>query len=395
MKRLILIIGVLAALVLAALLAPRLLADPGFVSIDVGGWRIQMSLLTLIGAVLVLWVLMSLIVGLLRLPGRLIKRQKDQRSRRQLENGLLALTEGDWQTAERELSKSLAYRGTTAGYLAAAQAAQGQSDQAGRDRWLKLADTRFGKRHFVTDLSRARLLVGEGRLDEAVPVLESLHLRKPRHAGVLRLLLQSYQELDRWRDLRLLTPALRKAGIIDQQRSDELATLAAAREMQAAPDVNALESASAALPRHSRSSRELVMAYARRASELGHPELGGRRLRKLLKQGLDRDALRLYAQVDDDERAARIADCEGWLLDSPDHAGLLQALGFLYLQDRQYDKARHCLEKSLDEQPDGEAYAALGRIHDRSGSLEAAAQCYRSALRLSQGRGPTPLPPPA
>ena len=116
------------------------------------------------------------------------------------------------------------------------------------------------------------------------------------------------------------------------------------------------------------------------------PNSVGRRLRKLLKQGLDRDALRLYAQVDDDERAARIADCEGWLIDHPDHGGLLQALGFLYLQDRQYDKARHCLEKSLDQQPDGEAYAALGRIHDRSGSPGG------SSPVLSQCAAPEPGP---
>lgn len=395
MKRLLLIIAALAALVLTAWLAPRLLADPGLVSIEVGEWRLRMSVLVLVGGVVLVWILLSLVVGLIRWPGRLMRRQREQRARRQLENGLLALTEGDWQKAERELSRSLAHRGTTAGYLAAARAAQGQSDATARDHWLQLADRRFGRKHFVTDLARARLLTGEGRLEEAVPVLESLHLKKPRHTGVLRLLLQAYQDLDRWREVRLLTPALRKAGIIDASKVDELSTLAASRELRATSDVEALEAAWNGLPRKLRSEREIVLAHAARAGELGHAELGGRRLRKLLKAGPDREALRLYAQVDDAGRAQRIADCEHWLKDHPRHPSLLQTLGLLYLQDRQYDQARQCLEKSLDQQADADAYAALGRIHDRSGSLEAAAQCYRNALRLQQGRGVQALPPPS
>jgi HemY protein len=115
----------------------------------------------------------------------------------------------------------------------------------------------------------------------------------------------------------------------------------------------------------------------------------------VLDQSLERDALRLYMHAGEDERAARIADCERWLKDQPDNAALHHALGMLYLDDRQYDKARACLEQAVRDQPDGEAYAALGRILDRSGSLEAAAQCYRNALRLKQGRGAEPLPPPS
>lgn len=394
MKRLIIILLALAALVVTALAAPRLLSDPGLVSIDIGDYRLQMSLLTLIAAVILAWVMISLVVALIRWPGRVMRRQREYRAQRQLENGLLALTEGDWRRAEKELGKSLSHHGTTAGYLAAAQAAQGQSDVEARDQWLQLADRRFGRKHFVTDLARARMLAAEGRVEEAVPILESLHLKKPKHTGVLRLLLQDYQDLDRWRDVRLLTPALRKAGIIDQQREIDLAVLAACREMAAAPDLESLESAWHALSRKQHGLREIVLAYARRASELGHPEAGGKQLRKLLKSGPDREALRLYAQVGDEGRAQRISDCESWLGQHPGHPALHLALGFLYLQDRQYEQAREHLEKSLDQKPDGEAYAALGRIYDRSGSLEAAAQSYRNALRLQQGRSVQALPAP-
>jgi HemY protein len=393
-KRLVLIVLGLTALVVAALAAPRLLSDPGLVSIDIGDYRLQMSLLTLLGGVVLVWIVISLIVALIRWPGRILHRQRELRAQRQLENGLLFLTEGDWQRAEKELGKSLSHHGTTAGYLAAAQAAQGQSDVEARDQWLQLADRRFGRKHFVTDLARARMLAAEGRVEEAVPVLEALHLKKPKHTGVLRLLLQDYQDLDRWRDVRLLTPALRKAGIIDEQREADLAVLAACREMAAASDLESLESAWQALGRKQRGLRDIVLAYARRASELGHPEVGGKQLRKLLKSGPDRDALRLFAQVGDEGRAQRISDCEGWLREHPGHPALQLALGFLYLQDRQYDKAREQLEKSLDQAPDAEAYAALGRIHDRSGSLEAAAQSYRNALRLQQGRSIQALPAP-
>jgi HemY protein len=393
-KRILLIVLILVALLTAALLAPRLLEDPGYVMIDLGQWRLEMSLLTLVGGVLLAWILISLLMGLIRLPGRVWQRGREARARRQLENGLLALTEGDWQLAERELGRSLEYRGTTAGYLAAARAAQGQSDRSGRDQWLQLADARFGRRHFVTGLARARLLAGEGRVDEAVPVLEELHLRKPRHTGVLRLLLQAYQDLGRWHEVRLLTPALHKAGIVDRERADELATLAATRELETSPDIEALQTSWKALKRTERRQRELVMAYARRAVELGRPELAGPPLKGLLNERLDREALRLYANVDESERAGRIADCEHWLKEQPDHGSLHLALGTLYLDDRQYEKARICLEKAVADQPDGEAYAALGRILDRSGSLEAATQCYRNALRLKQGRGAEPLPPP-
>jgi len=394
LKKLLLIVASLLVIVLAAILAPMLLDDPGHVRIDVGTWRLEMSVLVLAGLVIVFWVALSLVIGLVRWPGSALRRAQTARAQRQLEQGLLSLAEGDWGQAEKHLNRALNHHGSPAGYLAAARAAQGQAEPERRDAWLKLADGRFGRRHRVAGLTRARLLLSEGLADEAVSILEALHLRQRRHAGILRLLLQAYQDAGRWRDLRLLTPALRKAGIVDRSRAEELAVLAAVRELEAAVEIGQLEAAWRALPASLRQNRDAVIAHARRAGDLGRPGLAGTTLRQLLEDHPDNEALKLYAFADDGDRRGRIADCLRWLKQHPDHEGLHLALGMLYLADRDDEQAREHLEKALAVRPDSEAYALLGRVLDRGGQLEAAAHCYRNALRLKSGRGAEPLPAP-
>lgn len=394
MKRLILILAVVAALLAAAWLAPLLLENPGYVLLDIGPWRLEMSFLVLAGFILAAWAGASLALALARMPGRAWRRMREASTRRHLDQGLLALTEGDWPRAEKSLAKAMAGRGTTAGYLAAARAAQGQSAPERRDQWLQLAGGRFGKRHFVTGLARARLLAGEGRLAEAVPILEDLHLKKPRHPGVLRLLLQAYQESARWRELRMLVPALQRAGIVDADKAARMTSLAASRELDQAVDPADLIQVHASLRKHLRQEPEVVAAFARRALELNRPELAEGDLRRAIPAGFSSELIGLYADADEGDRRRRIAQCERWLEDQPNNGALNLALGKLYLADRDYDRARACLEVAVRERPEADAYAALGRVLDRAGELEAAAQCYRNALRLERGRVPEPLPPP-
>ena len=390
----VLILAVVLAVVGGAWLAPWLVNNPGYVLIEIGPWRMQMSVLVLAALVLLIWLATSLLVGFFRMPGRAMKKMKHARHRKHLNQGLLALSEGDWAGAERALARAMRGESSTAGYLAAARAAQGQAALERRDEYLALADRRFGKQHFVTALARARLLMGEGRPEEAIVLLEQLHLKKSRHQGVLRLLLQAYQQCDRWHEVRLLIPATQKAGIVDAERAQELMQLAIARELQAAADVEVLTDVRKGLPRELRYQTEVVAAFARRALELDHADTAEPELRRAIEQGFDAQLLALYAQADAGNRTMRIENVRRWLNQQSDSSALHLTLGQLYMAERNNDKAREHLEIAVRKSPDPAAYAALAQVLDRAGLLEAATQCYRNALRMEQGRAPDPLPPP-
>ena len=95
MKRPALLIILLALLLAAAALAPLFKSDPGLVKIHFLDWTIETTVLVLIIAVMTVWLTASWLVRLWRLPVETARRVQERRSLKQLEKGLLALTEGD------------------------------------------------------------------------------------------------------------------------------------------------------------------------------------------------------------------------------------------------------------------------------------------------------------
>ncbi len=379
-------------LVTSALVAPVLLEDPGSVVIGFGAWELEMPLVAWVTVILVVWIMLSVLWSVIRLPHRLLARRRRERSRQQVENGFLALTEGDWARAEDMFSQSLSYQKSTAGLLGAARAAQGRSDWKARDAWLDQAQGHFGRKHFVTEFARARLALSEGRVDLAIGLLESLHLKKPKHLGVLRALLGAYQDAARWREVRELVPALRRAGMVDAEKGQALVKLAAERELTQCDDYPTLQRAWKSLTKIQRREPALVLAYANRAEGLGHYEHSSRLLSELLDEQPDEAVLQAYRRSDETERAARILACEKRLKNDPNQPEILEVLGFLYLDARQYEKAQQCLEQALVKRPGAEIYMALGRLMDRQSESEAAARYYRNALQWQSQREQRVLP---
>ncbi len=393
MKTAFLVLIAVALALLAAALAPVFKADPGMVQIHFLGWTIETSVLVLVLGILIVWVLVWAAIRIWKMPAETARRMKEQRSLRQLEKGLLALTEGDWQTAERALEKSASSHGrTTARYLAAAEAADGQDASDRAEYYLEQADTRNRKQKFLVELTRARILMSNGQYEEARPVLEGLQERQRKHPQVLEMLSRCYTELGEWEPLVKLLPVMLKAKMLDTDKANALKQQAAIVELQHSKDVDTLQSNWRSLPKNIQRDAEIVLAFAERAIELEAPGLTEEVIRGALKREWTSTLLIPYGVPGDDDTSKRLKQCEKWLQEHPEDPWLHLTLGRLCAREELWGKAREHLVRSLEIEPTVAGYDALGQLLERKGELEVAMACFRNALRMNQGKDPQPLP---
>ena len=393
MKRSFLVVIAVVLALLAAAIAPVFKSDPGLVQIHFQGWTIETSVLILALAAAVLWLVVHFIIRLWRMPAETARRVREQRALAQLEKGLLAFTEGDWSTAEKALEKSASSHGkTTARYLAAAQAADGQEAGDRAEWYLEQADTRNRKQRFLVELTRARILTANGQYSAAIPIMEGLKKNRKRHPQVLELLARCYDETGLWEPLQKILPVMQKAGIVDEARVAELKQHAAISELKQYPDAEALKAGWRGLPKDLQKSAEVVMVFADQAIRIGAPELTEEVLRTSLKHEWNSTLLIPYGEPGADDTPRRMKQCEKWLKDHPEDPWLNLALGRLCAREELWGKARHHMIRSLEIEPSVGGYDSLGQLLERKGELEISMACFRNALRMNQGKNPLPLP---
>ena len=393
MKRGFLVILVLSLLLLAGALAPMFKSDPGQVLINFGDWTIETSVLVLIAALVLLWFTLQFIFWLWRTPVEAARRLREQRAFKQLEKGLLALTEGDWSAAEKALEKSASVQGkTTAHYLAAARAADGQDAHDRRDYYLEQADSGGSRKRFLVELTRARMLLENGNHAAALPLLKGLYKRRPRHPQVLDLLSRCYREQGEWDALQAMLPALRKASVLDDEQALALQQEVAVNNLRCTENVQALQLAWKHIPRAMRRHGGVAEAFAAAASRLERAELAEPVITASLKKEWNPALVLRYGDAGSSDRSKRLKQCEKWLKQHPEDPSLHLALGRLCALESLWGKAREHTVKSLELEASSLGYEVLGQLLERQGEQEPAMTCFRNALRMNQGQEPLPLP---
>lgn len=393
MKRGFLVLLILLLLLAASALAPMFKSDPGHVLINFGDWTVETSVLVLAIALVVLWFSVQVIVWFWRMPVETARRMREQRAFKQLEKGLLALTEGDWSAAEKALEKSASVQGkTTAHYLAAAQAADGQDAHDRREYYLEQADSGGSKKHFLVELTRGRLLFENGNYAAALPILQELNKRRRKHPQVLGLLSRCYRQLGDWDALQAMLPALRKAGVLDDEQAVAWQEEVAVKRLRSAQNAEELQSAWKHIHRSMRHHGAVVEAFAVAASRLDCADLAEPVITASLKHEWNPVLVLRYGDAGADDSSKRMKQCEKWLKQHPEDASLHLALGRLCAGESLWGKAREHMVKSLELEPSSLGYDVLGQLLERQGELEAAMTCFRNALRMNQGKSPQPLP---
>ena len=379
-----------AAMLAAAVGYHWLASDPGYVLVRLGSTNYETTVVVAVVALVLLWALISVIWRLARWPLRLWFRRVRKKSRERLANGLVALAEGRYLRAEKELARATQYRELRApALLATARAALALGETARVDAALdEAAETAPGaalalrarlKRERGQHAEAYQLLAAEARTTTLVPAAWVEYIEAALATGDAAAAMTALEPLARTQALAPATFAALEARVL-------AAVLGAQRS------ADGLNAQWAALTRAQRRVPAALAAYARRIAELGQPLAGMSEVEAYLRKDWSEPVVLAYAELAGVGTGARLRQAEGWLKQHPNSVVLLTALGRLCVAGRLWGKAREYLERALAISETAASWEALGDGYAGDGSHALAEHCYRNALRLSRGEASEPLP---
>ncbi|MFA7436726.1 heme biosynthesis HemY N-terminal domain-containing protein [Castellaniella sp.] len=388
-----------AAAVTAALLLNE---HGGNVLILAQPWRIELSISLAITLLILAFIVLHGVLRLIEWLGRGPQRVRDWRGRRTqkrdvelLEKGWINALEGRYAQAEKDLGALMARtrsvpRKVLAG-LSAARALHLLGEYARRDQTLALAregaasDMRLRQ---AVDTVTAEMLLDQNRAQDALELLQPLQDASSRFLHGTRLLLRAHHQLGHADQVYEITRLLLRRSAIEAPRAHRLICDAAVQRLS-----QATESSWGALWGDLSAAERLdpLVALAGSDAQLrfGHPDESARILEAALNQALDDRLLRAYARCDADQAKKRLGHAEIWLKASPEHPGLLTALGQLCLAAELWGQGEHYLQRSLALRSDAHVHALLGNLQDALGRPESALLHWRQACEAADAEIPT------
>ncbi|HCO59286.1 MAG TPA: hypothetical protein DIT58_03755 [Porticoccaceae bacterium] len=377
--------------------------NDGNVLISTRDYVVQFSLWTALITVVVVLVGLRLIYAALRAilaPG--VKMFTGRSQRRQLRwqqkynNGMLALAEGRWDIARRDLLQSadkLDVSSGVIGQIAAANAAAESGDVEAALATLNKLEEEAGGEELAIGVTRARILMARERYAEALTRLLRLHEHYSHHPLILGSLGKIYRETGAWDKLDKLLPDLERCKVIDKSEAQNLSALVRrsqidalhGREQADEEKLNQLEQLWDRTAKPIRARQEVLGAYVQALAEFGDEASAVNILRKAINKNWDDNLVLLYADLKAIDPVKQLTIAEGWLRTQAENPKLLLALGRLCKRNKLWGKGRDYLEASLNLDNNPQTCAELAEVMAQLGDAEKCGQLFRKGLLSSLG----------
>ena len=359
--------------------------DPGYVLVTYSSTIVEMPLWFAVGALIlgfsVFYMFLRFVWAVFSLKKNVLTSFRDSRRKSSAEKtqiGIEAYFIGDFAKAEKYLLKGISYSEIKLlNYILAAKSAQELNSESRRDKYLKLAYNNLKGSEEIISITEAKLNLEKGELDESLNILNSLSIKTEHPKYVLSLLKEVYLQLEDWDSLASIIGDIKKHKIYPENEFLMLAKkvyLNLLSEIYNTADVNKLESIWEHIPKQVKLSSEVVSIYAKLMLFTGKTEGAIKVITESLKYNWDTSIVTLFGYLHTDNIESQIKTAEKWLKTHEDDPYLLLALGKLHMENKEYEKARPHLERSLALKESVEVYSELGCLmdvlDDASSSLE-------------------------
>lgn len=410
MKKLFLLM--VLVLVGGAWIGEKMVQDPGYVLLSYNQTTIETSLWVMLVTVAISFMLLHWVLNLVfntRLPTEQLRGWRERRRQRSAQNktvtGLLALSEGNWNKAQKQLT-SAAARSELAlvNYLAAARAAHEQGDEKAADELLNKARQSTPNADVAVGITQAQFQLARGQLEPCLAMLLQLRRMAPNNTYIIKLLKDVYVQLKDWQSLSGLLPDMRKQQVL---QSDAMVALTETVHINRLDDTKAafapdtpdeerlkrLAQAWDSMPAEMTRNLALVERYCEMLIELNADDTAEKTLRDLIKREWDERLVALYGRINSSNPKQQLEQARKWTGQHPDSAALLLTLGRLSLRNKQWGEALKYFQQSLEYSPDRETLAELIRLLRHLGEKDQVETTLQEHLLLLSDKLPAlPMP---
>lgn len=377
---------IILLLVAGLFVGPLWDGNTGYVLIAIGNYTIETSL---VAAVILLTLLVIVMRVIWRFVLRMIRgtawgmkwfgQRRTHKAQAALTEGATALTNGDSIHASRAFNRSwqLRHDGTVA--LLASYAAAQNHDYAQAREWLTHTPN-------PAQLQLAEVLFSFQQNPEhnAQRLSELKQLRRdyPLHPQLLRLTLAVYEQQHRWEDLIASLDDAQRLEVLSASELESL-TIRAYREHFLAigrTNAHALEEHWRTLSREQRRNAAIRAAYLSALKTF--QQLDG--ADKVAARGIKRGDITL-AQLLEQQLLVPGVELRDYLQTQlkkhPEDGLLLQAMGQMAMQTKEWALAERALRRAAELVPSQRVWLDLAQVYAAQGNSEAALNAYEKAMK--------------
>ncbi|WP_421868615.1 heme biosynthesis HemY N-terminal domain-containing protein [Motiliproteus sp.] len=381
-----LLIFALIVLLAGSLVGELIVQDPGYVLVSFKSTIIETSIWGL-GLIVILsftaFYLLLQFAQYLMTRRRKINEWRKNHARnnadRKTLNGLNALSAGNWSKAERLLSQAAPNSGVSlVNYLAAAQAAHEQNQHESCDALLDEARLAAPKADVAVGIIQSQIQIDRGHWESALATLTRLRSKAPKHSYILKLLTQTYTELQDWGSMVQLLPDLRKRNVYPpeqlQQLEQKIYLGHLAKSLESVGDGEGNEARQRMLghgwksvPKTLQNDDNLIERQVELLLECDGGASAEKFLSERLKKQWSSKLVELYGRIEGADVNKQFRQARDWEQMHSGDANLQLTLGRLALRNSEWEQAQNYFQKSLELSPSQVTYAELARLlHNRS-----------------------------
>lgn len=390
MKRLLVI---LAALVIAAAVGISIYRYPAVIVIGFSPWRIDLPFWIGILLFVVFYLAIHFVFECLRFLLKATRslahfgrHYRKYRAKAFIRKGLMALIEGNYSVAEKNLEQSAEYsENPWFVYLSAAKAAQALGEEKKAERYLQQVRIFAPGSELAIALLQAQHCLNKKQYEQAIAILLPWNEKRPNHLLVLEGLKEGYEKSENWEALSHLLPRLKRNAVISKENYPIFEEKVWRKRLLSDEEkaFSYSQQSWQEMPHYLHNNPSIALLAAKSLVKEGRNSEAEGILKHAIKHQWDERLVHFYGCLNDPEPEKLLNVAESWIARHAESAILLLTLGRLAMQSQLWGKAQRYLETSASLHATPETYSELAVLAEKLNKVEQSVQYYKKGLLLA------------